>query len=57
MLGAITTLILATPFTGRPARVYAVAGILVGVGAVLWGITRLLTGKPAKELDPEQLST
>jgi amino acid transporter len=55
VLGAITTLILATPFTGRPARVYAVAGILVGVGAVLWGINRLLTGKPVKELDPEQL--
>jgi APA family basic amino acid/polyamine antiporter len=55
ILGAATTLLMASPLTGRPARVYAVAGILLGVGAVLWGINRLITGKKIAELDPEKL--
>ncbi|MBA3541482.1 MAG: amino acid permease [Deltaproteobacteria bacterium] len=56
VIGLATTLLLASPLTpGRPLRVYAIAGILVGVGAVLWGINRLLTGRRVTELDPEKL--
>jgi basic amino acid/polyamine antiporter, APA family len=54
-LGAVTTLVLASPITGRPGRVYAIAGILVGVGAVLWVLNRLISGKPTVEMDPEKL--
>ena len=55
ILGAMTTALMATPLAGRSARVYAVAGILVGVGAALWGINRLLTGRRIAEIDPEKL--
>ena len=55
VLGAISTLVLASPITGRPLRVYMVAGILVGIGALLWGINRLVTGKRVSELDAEKL--
>jgi len=55
VLGAITTLALASPLTGRPLRVYAIAAVLVGVGAALWLINRLLTGRRVTELDAEKL--
>ena len=54
VLGAVSTLVLASPLTGRPGRVYAIAGILVGVGAVLWLINRVVSGKVTK-LDAENL--
>ena len=54
VLGAITTLVLASPITGRPGRVYAIAGLLVGVGAVLWLINRVVSGKVTK-IDAENL--
>lgn len=55
VLGAVSTLVLASPITGRPGRVYLIAGILVGIGGLLWGINRLVAGKPTTELDPEKL--
>ncbi|MDB4961568.1 MAG: amino acid permease-associated region [Myxococcales bacterium] len=55
VLGAITTLVLASPLSGRAPRVYLVAGILVGVGAVLWGLNRLITGTKVTEIDAENL--
>ena len=55
VLGAISTLVLASPITGRPGRVYMVAGILVGIGALLWGINRLVTGKRVADIDAENL--
>ncbi|HEY5935583.1 MAG TPA: amino acid permease, partial [Kofleriaceae bacterium] len=55
ILGGLTTLVMATPLADRPPRVYAVAGILLGVGAALWGINRLISGKPIAEIDPEKL--
>jgi amino acid transporter len=55
VLGAATTLFLATPLTGRPAEVYATAGILVGIGAALWGVNRLVTGRRVTDLDAERL--
>lgn len=55
VLGAISTLMLASPLTGRPGRVYLIAGILVGIGALLWGINRLVTGKRVTDIDAENL--
>ena len=55
VLGAIATLILASPLSGREPKIYLIAGILIGIGALLWGINRLITGKPVTELDPENL--
>lgn len=54
-LGAVTSLVLASPLTGRSPRVYLVAGILVGSGALLWLVNRLITGKPVTELDATNL--
>lgn len=54
-LGAVTTLLLASPLTGRSSRVYMVAAILIGVGVVLWFINQLITGKPITELHAENL--
>jgi APA family basic amino acid/polyamine antiporter len=54
VLGAASTLVLASPLTGRPGRVYAIAGILVGVGAVLWLLNRVVSGKVTK-IDAENL--
>ncbi|MBA3395179.1 MAG: APC family permease [Deltaproteobacteria bacterium] len=55
-LGAVTTLVLASPLSGRPARVYLIAAALVGLGALLWGINRLITGRRITEIDAEKLS-
>ncbi|GGL30645.1 APC family permease [Planomonospora parontospora] len=43
-LGAVVCLVLALPVTGRGADVYARAGLLLGVGAVLWLVNRLFMG-------------
>jgi hypothetical protein len=45
---------LATPLSGRPLSQFAVAGILLAVGAVLWLVNRLIVGKV--EVDPARLS-
>lgn len=55
-LGAITALVLASPLTGRALEVYARAGLLVGVGAALWGINRMITGKRVTEIDVQKLA-
>lgn len=55
VLGAVTTLVLASPIVGRAPRVYLVAGILIGIGVALWGLNRLVTGRKITELDPEKL--
>jgi amino acid transporter len=55
VLGAVTTLLLASPLVGRSPRVYLVAGILLGIGVVLWGLNRLITGRKLTELDAEKL--
>lgn len=54
VLGAVSTLVLASPLTGRPARVYVIAAILVGIGAALWLINRLISGR-VTTIDPEKL--
>ncbi|GGM74962.1 amino acid permease [Longimycelium tulufanense] len=45
VLGALTCAYLASPLSGRPPREYVIAGILLLVGLVLWGINRLFVGK------------
>jgi APA family basic amino acid/polyamine antiporter len=55
VLGAAISLLLASPLTGRAPRVYAVAGILLGIGAALWLLNRLISGRRVTELDPEKL--
>jgi APA family basic amino acid/polyamine antiporter len=55
VFGAITTLVLASPLSGRAPRVYLVAAILVGIGVVLWGVNRLITGTKITEIDAENL--
>jgi amino acid transporter len=42
VLGAISAVILASPLADRGADVYIRAGILIGIGIVLWGVNRLV---------------
>jgi amino acid transporter len=55
VLGAITTLALASPISGREPRVYLTAAILIGIGAALWGLNALISGRRVTEIDPEKL--
>ena len=45
VVGALVSLVLASPVTGRDADVYLRAGLLLGIGVVLYGINRLVVGK------------
>ncbi|GAA2969530.1 APC family permease [Actinokineospora diospyrosa] len=54
VIGAITCAYLASPLSGRPAREYGIAAILLGVGVVLWLINRLVHGRV--QVDAEKLS-
>ncbi|KSW30287.1 APC family permease [Cellulomonas sp. B6] len=49
-LGAVVSLVLASPLTGRDGDVYARAGLLLGIGVVLYVVNRLLVG-PARQAD------
>ncbi|MFC5286992.1 APC family permease [Actinokineospora guangxiensis] len=42
VVGAITCAFLASPLSGRPAREYGIAAILLGVGLLLWGVNQLV---------------
>jgi basic amino acid/polyamine antiporter, APA family len=55
VIGAAAALVLASPVTGLPVRVYTVAGILLGIGVALWGINRAVTGEKVTALDAEKL--
>lgn len=55
-LGAATTLLLASPLNRvRDREVYVTAAVLVGIGAALWAVNRLVTGKRITDLDAEKL--
>ena len=41
VIGAIACAYLATPFAGRPVVQYKIAGVLLALGVVLWGVTVL----------------
>jgi APA family basic amino acid/polyamine antiporter len=42
VLGAITCAFLAGPWTGRDPVQYKIAGVLLGIGVVLWVVTVLV---------------
>ena len=54
-LGAAACLFLVTPMTGRDTIQYQVAGWLLALGVVMWGLTLLVHRKEAPRLDPEHL--
>ncbi len=59
IIGAIACAYLATPFAGRPVVQYKIAGILLAIGVVLWGVTVLVNrraGRGPVQLDPTALS-
>jgi hypothetical protein len=59
VVGALACGFLATPWSGRPAEQYKIAGILLGIGVVLWAVTYLVnrnSGGRAGRLDPTHLS-
>ncbi|MCC2336070.1 APC family permease [Cellulomonas wangsupingiae] len=55
VLGAVVSLVLASPLTGRDADVYARAGLLLGIGVVLYVVNRLLAG-PARAADDDAVT-
>jgi len=59
VVGALACGYLATPWAGRPAEQYRIAGILLAIGVVLWGVTVLVnprTGGDVPRLDPAALT-
>ncbi|MGW5146265.1 APC family permease [Rhodococcus koreensis] len=59
IMGALTCGFLVTPFADRPAVQYQIAGILLGIGVVLWAGTVVVNkrlGKGGPEIDPEKLA-
>ncbi|MFC9549317.1 APC family permease [Rhodococcus sp. NPDC056960] len=59
VIGALTCGFLVTPYADRPAVQYQIAGILLGIGVVLWAGTVLVNkrlGKGGPEIDPEKLA-
>jgi basic amino acid/polyamine antiporter, APA family len=55
VLGALATLLLASPLNrARDPEVYGVAAALVGIGALLWLVNYLVTGRKV-EIDAEKL--
>jgi amino acid transporter len=58
VIGAIACAYLATPLAGRPVVQYQIAGILLAIGVVLWGVTVLVNrraGRGPAQLDPTAL--
>jgi amino acid transporter len=59
VVGALACAYLATPWAGRPAEQYKIAGVLLGIGVVLWGVTVLInkrTGADVPAFDPVALT-
>ncbi|CAM4376916.1 APC family permease [Bordetella tumbae] len=55
-VGAAACVFLVTPLTGRDPIQYQVAGWLLALGVVMWGITVLVHRKEHRHLDPEHLT-
>jgi amino acid transporter len=55
VLGALGTLALASPLAARDWTIYALAGALLAIGALLWLVNRLAFGKRLDELDAAHL--
>jgi APA family basic amino acid/polyamine antiporter len=54
IVAAVLCAFLASPFSGRPAKEYLFAGILLLLGVVLWGVNRATVGR-VDEFDAERL--
>jgi amino acid transporter len=52
-LGIVLCGFLATPLSGRPVQEFAIAGVLLVVGAILWVVNRLFVGRV--EVDASRL--
>ncbi|WP_262852765.1 APC family permease [Mumia quercus] len=59
IIGGLASLYLVTPLSGRPGEQYEVAGLLLGIGVVLWAITwfvnRAAYGAKTYVKDPGEL--
>ncbi|UOY00550.1 APC family permease [Blastococcus sp. PRF04-17] len=58
-VGAVACAFLATPWAGRPAEQYRIAGVLLAIGIALWLVTVLLnrrTGARVPDFDPGHLA-
>jgi basic amino acid/polyamine antiporter, APA family len=53
VLGIVLCGFLATPLSGRPLEQFAIAGVLLAVGLVLWLVNHLVVGRV--EFDPSRL--
>jgi amino acid transporter len=49
VLGAVVSLVLASPLTGRDPAVYARAGILLAIGVLLYAVNRVLVSRSATD--------
>jgi APA family basic amino acid/polyamine antiporter len=59
VVGTLACGFLATPFAGRPAEEYRIAGVLLAIGVVLWLVTVLVnrrTGGETPSFDPRHLA-
>jgi len=60
VVGALACAFLATPWAGRPTEQYRIAGVLLGIGVLLWGVTVLVnkrTGTAVPPLDPDRFTS
>lgn len=60
VIGFVASAYLVLPSSGRPAAQYMVAGVLVVIGVVLWGVTQLVNrrlGITDAHLKPDHLSS
>lgn len=53
VVGAVVSLVLASPLTGREGAVYLRAAVLLGIGVVLYVVNRLLTGGTGATADED----
>ncbi|MVW79638.1 APC family permease [Bordetella sp. 02P26C-1] len=56
VVGAAACVFLVTPLTGRDVIQYQVAGWLLALGVVMWGLTVLFQRNQPHRLDPERLN-
>lgn len=53
VVGAVVSLVLASPLTGREGAVYLRAAVLLGIGVVLYAVNRWLTGGTGATADED----
>ncbi|WP_433871185.1 APC family permease [Saccharopolyspora sp. CA-218241] len=55
VLGAITCAFFASPLSGRPVEEYGIAGALLAIGVLFWGINHLVNGREKRDFDAAKL--